>query len=494
MRKSGEFDVAALTDLVQCSVHKTRRLAKFCTPKPTYNADGRTVGYTYSCKKESECQSRTTMAGGQQDMIGDAGGVVPRASELPRPLVGTASPPPVGSAVTTEAAVSSSNLAPPPPVFATATAGMRGRYYDMSLNQSGDSSFAKKVCWWCGMDDHEKPQCPNQLCRRCHGPIGREFNGHVCHVPNVSSFVTIDDLSEEHLATVQCPNCGDFGHLDCNKVEPMDKRRQLSCSYCGNGGHHAFDCPHVKPDSWLEQQLRLGGRDGRGGGGGGGRSQRIDNNNEDDEYNQRFRNRNSSYGNRYEPQQQQRSYESNPRSFVNVGDRGGASPSWNQQQPRYDDSFQQRRAGGYSTPILADPVRVVVGGGSGGGNRGASGVAPAWAANQQHVAPAHNYANRYPAAPLPQQNQQQQLTRDRGRGDDGPRRRSRDRDRHDERRRSRERDHSRKRTHESAGSSSKWKKYEPPKFSGATPHHHRQRSPKQAKRRRSESSDDDFQF
>jgi hypothetical protein len=422
MIRGPEATLAGPTELVTCMTHKTRRMAKFCIPKPTFNADGRTVGFTYSCAKESECTARQTL---MDQMMGPvAAGPVEHArpSELPR--AAAAVPPSLGT---------SGGLltAAPQPQLSSA---LRGRYYDLSVNQSGDSNVPKKVCWWCGMDDHEKYQCQNQLCRRCHGPMGRDFNAHMCHAAGLSSFVLLEDLTEEQLATVQCPKCGDFGHLDCSSAagaSAVAKGRQLSCCFCGGEGHQALSCPHVRTDPWREQQQRLADSA-----------------------------RHHHHHHHHHQQQRQR------------GDRH--EEDWQQQGGRHCERSQHFVSDGYGGNHRSLP-HVAVGAGS----------APYRAATNSY------YAGEPERIVVSSQNQhhsvhhhhQREKDRDYGRSD---RRRGRSQDR---------RDLSRSRRSGDASGGGRWRRYEPPRFTPQPANDQRLGDRhRHSKRRRSDSDGEDFQF
>lgn len=54
-------------ELVTCDEHHTRRMAKFCTPVPVYNADHEIISYVFHCKEDQMCSSAMQRAKRQND-------------------------------------------------------------------------------------------------------------------------------------------------------------------------------------------------------------------------------------------------------------------------------------------------------------------------------------------------------------------------------------------------------------------------------------------
>lgn len=168
----------------------------------------------------------------------------------------------------------------------------RPRYYD-SVQNAGTGGHAPpaKVCWGCGMSGHEKPACPNALCRTCHQRRGPYGSPHRCTpVVTPSPFIVYPTPSEWRAATqktaaaagepngmaaVRCVACNEYGHFDCSTVVlpssyalvassspgPAAVPHTLipSCCFCGVRGHTVFDCQqreHVNPD-YFERRNQL---------------------------------------------------------------------------------------------------------------------------------------------------------------------------------------------------------------------------------------------
>jgi hypothetical protein len=205
--------------MVLCTKHNRSRLSKFCVSRPVKDAEGSVVSLAYQCLDDNECTS------------GGAGG--PRDG----PAVAATDP-------------------------ATMTEAMRlygqqsnGRYYDLAKTTGGIESQQRRVCFVCGMQDHDRSNCPSFLCRNCREPM--DNNGrHVCAAPTLSPFVALDDLSAAELADVRCSLCNQLGHFDCAGIENPPAWRPR-CSFCAIEGHHGFDCPHATRDRWAQQQQQL---------------------------------------------------------------------------------------------------------------------------------------------------------------------------------------------------------------------------------------------
>ena len=224
----GNMQPLEASELVQCSAHRTKRLAKFCSSKAVYDGMGKVLGFTYECLPEHRCGG--TMLGTATivtNIIATDTADMRLSAEARQTLEASGRQIAQGGAANT--------------VKST-------RYYDLS-SQKWDEDRPKKVCWACGMDSHERPSCTNQLCKKCHAKTGP---GHECADPFPSPFVVLVRPTEEELFASRCPTCGVYGHLDCHAVEPMAAGRILSCCYCAGSGHLAFDCPRQEyPDKWI---------------------------------------------------------------------------------------------------------------------------------------------------------------------------------------------------------------------------------------------------
>ncbi|RNF09940.1 putative nucleic acid binding protein [Trypanosoma conorhini] len=251
-------------DLVTCSVHSSRRLAKFCLCRPVYNADRVLVGYTYECKDGMQCAasaSRNSFV--QRHRINDAVGG--RDEALVASLM-----PSVASTPAAAAAAAAADVAAAPEKDAAPqlprTGAARGpnRYYDLTNQRDAGATGAKKVCWNCGMEGHEKPECRNALCRTCHSLRGYH---HTCQEPRPSPFLSVSPalLLSEDMSSVACVSCSSLGHFDCS---PSRENRVPFCCFCGERGHNAYDCRRRKeqvPDRWVtrskgaEYGMRPGG-------------------------------------------------------------------------------------------------------------------------------------------------------------------------------------------------------------------------------------------
>eukprot|EP00672_Neobodo_designis_P021832 CAMPEP_0174830960 /NCGR_PEP_ID=MMETSP1114-20130205/2824_1 /TAXON_ID=312471 /ORGANISM="Neobodo designis, Strain CCAP 1951/1" /LENGTH=314 /DNA_ID=CAMNT_0016064771 /DNA_START=58 /DNA_END=999 /DNA_ORIENTATION=- len=216
-----------------CTAHKKMRLEKFMVSRNVLDADGKVVDVKWSCHPDSQC---TTGPGGA--------------------LVG-APPPPV-------AAGSSGAAAGPPEEKSDAMklygGETRGRYFDLSAQTGGIDNTVKKVCFSCGMADHERGDCPNQFCRTCRGPIapGGVAN-HTCVEPALSDFIDLRMPTPEEIANARCSVCNQLGHFDCASLN-APRGFRASCCNCGDTGHHGFQCSNAPHDRWLTHQLRLLGQ------------------------------------------------------------------------------------------------------------------------------------------------------------------------------------------------------------------------------------------
>lgn len=245
--------IANSNDLITCKTHGVQRLAKFCTPTPIFNADREVIGYSYVCTSSTQCASardRTTT------IQTPSSAVAPERSFIA----------PVHDARISDDTLDkleSSGAKVFTPGIATQSIRGPSRYYDLSNNAARTDQRPKKVCWSCGMDSHEKPQCRNQLCKRCHGILANSSgaygsSGHDCEEILPSPFVLLAPLSDEELKYVRCSVCHGYGHMDCRSTNLSDTKT-LSCCHCGESGHHGFDCPqHQYPDRWVQCVLAVG--------------------------------------------------------------------------------------------------------------------------------------------------------------------------------------------------------------------------------------------
>jgi hypothetical protein len=173
----------------------------------------------------------------------------------------------------------------------------RSRYYDPAQGAGGGRgggaahSQPAKVCWNCGMTGHEKPACPNTLCRTCHqlrGPYGVPHRCAPVTIP--SSFIVLPTASAwkaelmrlrapgeaEGMSAVRCVACGRDGHFDCSvavsgtttttsssssaQARPADAvplTTPFTCCYCGVRGHTVFECrqrDRAHPDHFERRQ------------------------------------------------------------------------------------------------------------------------------------------------------------------------------------------------------------------------------------------------
>lgn len=209
--------------MVTCKTHNRQRMAKYCAAKPVKNADGEVLRFTYTCLPDNDC---TTKDGGPMGQGGNNNnGTAPKDFSLAARLY-----------------------------------QQTGRYYDLSKCTGGIESSEKKVCFCCGQEGHERPTCPNQLCRVCHQSFGgpnSHHTPHKCVAVSPSPFVILLDTTAEDMKDVRCTLCRQYGHFDCATTAEIPNY-QPSCSYCGLGGHHAFRCPSIQyPDRWEEYQEKL---------------------------------------------------------------------------------------------------------------------------------------------------------------------------------------------------------------------------------------------
>ncbi|EKF39260.1 hypothetical protein MOQ_000519 [Trypanosoma cruzi marinkellei] len=248
--RSDRYDVASTppadgNDLVTCSVHGSRRLARFCVRIPVHNADRVVVGYTHKCKEETQCAvsaSRNSFAKpheirGVAERRDDASLELLTKSMAPTPTTAA------GVVAATEKDAASQQQR-------TGATRVLNRYYDLTKQRDADAAGKKKVCWNCGMEGHEKPECCNTLCKTCHTIRGHH---HLCQEPRPSPFLNLSPttLLSEDMSSVQCVSCSSLGHFDCSTPR---ETRIPSCCFCGERGHNAYDCSRRKrrvPDRWV---------------------------------------------------------------------------------------------------------------------------------------------------------------------------------------------------------------------------------------------------
>lgn len=330
---------------VICVLHNTRRKSGYCVTRPIYDADKRVVGVEYVCAEGSTCSTK------EDSLRGDARGEVSSAARGASPktfppvagvLDGSSSS--VVAAGGASTAVNSqhrrsssgqqlstastslfavtfhSTAAPDATASGAAGDGVGGgqptspssldpshsasnsqkqgagggrgalRYYEPSRS-GGVGVGVKKVCWHCGLPGHEKPDCPNVLCRTCHlkrPPYGiHHLCPEVCAAnQNISPFVCVSKVlpqSPTGMAAVRCLSCAAMGHLDCGGSGHSSQEADqpparaipaiggVSCCYCASAGHDGFSCPQrerMNPDRWVQRQLQA--HSGRPSGGVGG--------------------------------------------------------------------------------------------------------------------------------------------------------------------------------------------------------------------------------
>ena len=214
--------------MVTCALHNKKRMAKYCDSRAVRDADGNVVGLHFTCNVNSPCTTGG-VGGGPHDASAFVALANARGLHVPYVADTATSPTP-----------------PPQQPFVPAVR-QPVRYYDLT-RQGGNDAAAKKVCFLCGLESHEKPDCPNQFCRRCHQLLRY---GHCCPpLQPPSPFATLDKIPKEQLRNVRCPVCHEDGHLDCLVVRAPDAKWCPSCAYCGKEGHHAFDCPEKPLDHW----------------------------------------------------------------------------------------------------------------------------------------------------------------------------------------------------------------------------------------------------
>ena len=195
------------------------------------------------------------------------------------------------AATATVANAGSDNTSPAVPAAPRA----RPRYYDLAQNAGGATGHSThsqpvKVCWNCGMPGHEKPECPNTLCRSCHqrrGPYGVPHHCTPVVVP--SPFIVPPSASAwkaetsrrsavgeaEGMSAVRCVACGENGHFDCSVAvsghaaassasssssfssalppNAVPLTTPFTCCFCGVRGHTVFECrqrDRVHPDNF----------------------------------------------------------------------------------------------------------------------------------------------------------------------------------------------------------------------------------------------------
>ncbi|KAG5484752.1 hypothetical protein LSCM1_06573 [Leishmania martiniquensis] len=168
----------------------------------------------------------------------------------------------------------------------------RPRYYDSLQGAcTGGHAPPVKVCWSCGMGGHEKPSCPNTLCRTCHQKRGPYGTPHRCTpMATPSPFIVCPTPSDWRAATqktvaaagepsgmtaVRCVACNEYGHFDCSTVVLPSSYALVAssssgpaavphtvlptCCFCGVPGHTVFDCQQreqFNPD-YFERRCRL---------------------------------------------------------------------------------------------------------------------------------------------------------------------------------------------------------------------------------------------
>ncbi|KEG11202.1 putative nucleic acid binding protein [Trypanosoma grayi] len=244
---------AERSDLVVCSLHHSRRLAKFCLRKPVYNADRVMVGYTYQCREGMQCTSsvpRSSAFSQRQNSLAVEG----RSDSSLQVEMTTGAPTNTRTTAADTATTPDGDALQQQQQPRTTAARGPNRYYDLTSQRGTGAAGTKKVCWNCGMEGHEKPECPNALCKVCHTTRSHH---HLCQEPRSSPFVILSPalpLSED-MTSVQCVSCLSMGHFDCSTVTGS---LTTSCCFCGEMGHNAYDCRRRKdhaPDPWVNRML-----------------------------------------------------------------------------------------------------------------------------------------------------------------------------------------------------------------------------------------------
>ncbi|CBH17631.1 nucleic acid binding protein, putative [Trypanosoma brucei gambiense DAL972] len=236
--------------LVRCSLHGLLRFSTHCNALPVFDADQVVTGYIYQCKDGGRCMVEDTSADASARRQTPRERAESRSEATPKKLVIDGEPSDTKPVMVSDADGAGSRQQ------ACKSETQRGpsRYYDLATQRAVGP--IKKVCWVCGMEGHEKPDCHNSLCKTCHS-VRRHH--HICQEVQTSPFVTIcsgDTRSKEMLA-VQCTSCSGFGHFDCSpRLEPSFP----SCCFCGEEGHNVFNCEsraRTVADPWVNAALAL---------------------------------------------------------------------------------------------------------------------------------------------------------------------------------------------------------------------------------------------
>nr|CCD13692.1 unnamed protein product [Trypanosoma congolense IL3000] len=245
--RSDRYDVepavqAGPNDLVKCKLHGTVRMAKYCHSSAVCNADQVVIDFTYECKERSRCAGTTPSVGellNRKPIKRNAEGREEPVSECKMEVMVSEGMSSAGLSTIAEGGKQPEGTQRGP-----------SRYYDLAAQRAQGAGPMKKVCWNCGIEGHEKPNCPNMLCRYCHGVRSQN---HFCQESRPSPFIVMCPTLQfsEEMSAVQCVSCSALGHFDCTTamsgVIP-------SCCFCGGKGHSAFDCIHRKEsavDHWV---------------------------------------------------------------------------------------------------------------------------------------------------------------------------------------------------------------------------------------------------
>jgi hypothetical protein len=214
---------------LRCRKHGKERLQRYLQDFPVYDAHGKLVKVEYECRPDALCVTN------KFDLS-----AVAVASD------GIAAPQVLMEGMQAQADAQAEMRQNQTPNTA------KSRYYDLSRRQ--DEDF-RKVCFVCGMDDHERSDCPNKFCPRCHTLFPAGQNYHDCAEPvAMSPFLanlppSMRGVTDEMMANVTCLYCGSEGHFDCRPT-PVSSGKQPSCSFCVSPGHHAWSCPSRPEGKW----------------------------------------------------------------------------------------------------------------------------------------------------------------------------------------------------------------------------------------------------
>ncbi|KAJ9450288.1 hypothetical protein DIPPA_23575 [Diplonema papillatum] len=132
------------------------------------------------------------------------------------------------------------------------------RYFGNMRNIVQKRRTWRKVCWECGIGEHERTECPNRICPITATPT---YNPHrYANDYALSWTVAQHRVGRDDMAESECAVCGAPGSINCCSVP---NSTPPCCANCLTVGHTSDECN-------VNTRTNYHGRPSKGGKGGGG--------------------------------------------------------------------------------------------------------------------------------------------------------------------------------------------------------------------------------